>query len=1032
MTPERWQCIREIFNAAIELPQAEGDAFLGRACGGDDDLFNEVRYMVEEHRRSGLLDRPPIKLGFAASATVFQVGQVVVDRYFIVRYVGRGGMGEVYEARDPELGVTVALKTVLSEIANEEPIIARFKREIALSREVAHPNVCKVFDIARHKAEDGREIVFLTMEFLAGETLSAKLDRDGAMKESEALPLLEQMAAALDASHAAGVIHRDFKPSNVMLVPSAGGVRPVITDFGLARKFVAADDSTATLSRNLMGTPGYMAPELLTGAPATFASDVYALGITAYQMVTGGLPFSSDWPLRAAVARVRQPIPSPTVSTRNLDPRWERAILRALDPKPGNRFYPAAQFVAALRGDTGSTAARLLAPFRYLAQTRTRVGFAGAAIVAASVALVGWGEWERARHRLPEEAEVLYRDGVGDIAAGAYFAADKALEEAVKVAPHAPQVRARLAEALLELDSPERAAEQMLQAKREDLSWVSKTDALRIEAIDLAITHEYAAAAAKYAQVVREAGDSAEIEVDLGRAYNNAGKPDDAMRAFRRAAEGPEHSAAAWLRLGMLYGVQRKKKQSDDAFAEADRLYQLTSNLEGIGETALQRGIAATARGELDAGARYLQSALEIAQHAGNWQQEITATLRLSTNAFLAGRTDAAEHYALDGLEMARRHNLDALAIRGLVSLGSAFRLRQNYAGAEQRYRQALDLAGNIHEPHLVAYAHLSLAGLYWDMKRRDQAAAEARQALSFYRPNHYAKEALQSETVIARFQRDTGDYDGALASLRSLLQTAESLHDSQSMALAHGDLGNLLFDRDNFPQALEHYRKSLELAADAQQAAYAAMQCGNTLWRLGQYAESAAMFEKADAAAGKFPPLYLQLLYGRAAMFLSQDRYKEAAEKARSALAAHVVRAAEFDADVYEVLGLSLVRGGNAQAGLAFCERAWNATSSDSDVSEKIEAAIAVVEARIAAGKRDAAREIYRQVEADLGKFPESQWRFFAALGSFDPAFGGRARDALAQLSRAWGEPVYNAYLTRPDVSRLTRHLLRPVSALP
>jgi tetratricopeptide (TPR) repeat protein len=600
----------------------------------------------------------------------------------------------------------------------------------------------------------------------------------------------------------------------------------------------------------------------------------------------------------------------------------------------------------------------------------------------------------------------------------------------VKLAPHAPQVRARLAEALLELDSPERAGEQMLEVKREDLSWLSKSDRLRIDAIDLAITHEYPAAAAKYAQIVRETGDSAEIEVDLGRASNNAGKPDDAIRAFRRAAEGPEHSPAAWLRLGVLYGVQRKKKLSDDAFAEADRLYQLISSLEGIGETALQRGIAATARGELDSGARYLRIALDIAQHAGNWQQEITATLRLSTNAYIADDTQAAERYASDGLEMARNHNLDALAIRGLISLGNAFRLKQDYAGAEKRYREALDLAAGIHEPHLVANSRLSLAGLNWDLRRREQAAAEARQALAFYQPNHYAKEALQSETIIARFQRDTGDYDGALASLRSLLETAESLQDRQSIATAHGDLGNLLFNRDHLPEALEHYHRSLELAVDAQQAGYAAMQCGNTLWRLGRYAEAEAMFEKADAAAGKVPPLYLRLLFGRAAMLLSQDRYQEAEGKARGTMASPIVRDAEFDADANRILGLSLVRGGNVQAGLAFCERAWNAISSGSEMSAKVNAAAGLVEARVAAGKRDAAREILGQIEGDLGKLPETQWRVYAVYSSLDPAYSDRARDVLTQLSRAWGEAVYNTYLTRPDVAKLSRPLFRPLSA--
>ena len=161
--------------------------------------------------------------------TVFHTGQTVAGRYQIVRYLSRGGMGEVYAARDLELGEAVALKTLLPEIAGDESMIARFKQEIALSRKVAHHNVCRVFDLAWHEEENARITMFLTMEFLPGETLSEKVRRDGPMSTDEALPFIAQMGSALDAAHAAGVIHRDFKPSNVMLVPAADGPRATDT-----------------------------------------------------------------------------------------------------------------------------------------------------------------------------------------------------------------------------------------------------------------------------------------------------------------------------------------------------------------------------------------------------------------------------------------------------------------------------------------------------------------------------------------------------------------------------------------------------------------------------------------------------------------------------------------------------------------------------------------------------------------------------------------------------------------------------------
>lgn len=1027
MTPEQLRHIDEVFCSAIELPSAERDEFVRRAFRQENTLYDKVRRMLEAHSQTGALNPPLVAAGQERLPPVFHSGQLAAGRYRIVRFLERGGMGEVYEAQDRELGIPVALKTLLPAIAADELMIARFKREIALSRTVTHRNVCKVFDIARHEREDGGEIVFLTMELLAGETLSAALNRNGAMTEAEALPLLAQMASALDASHRAGVIHRDFKPSNVMLVSEDGVIRAVVMDFGLARKFAATGDDATTVGSKLMGTLNYMAPELLTGAPATFASDMYAFGMTAYQMVAGRLPFSDEPPLAAAIARLRHPVPSPRMLCQNLDTRWETTILRSVDRKPENRFHKAGQFVAALRRETDSTTVTVLQPFRFVARAWARRAMLAAAIIVISAAGIAGAAWERARHRLPPEAQLMYSQGAADIDAGAYFAAGKALEEAVKLAPHAPLMRARLAEALLELDSPERASEQMLQARRENLLWLSKADRLHIEAIDLGITHEYAAAAAKYVQIARKRADNAEIDVDLGRAYGNAGRLDEAISAFRRAAEGPSRSPAAWLRLGEVYAVQRKKKLSEDAFAEADRLYQLTSNLEGIGETALQRGIAATGRSELDTGAEYLRSALHIAQYAGNWQQEITATLRLSTNAYLAGDPTAAERYAGDGLDLARHHNLNALAVRGLVNLGNAFRLKQNYEPAEQRYHEALDLAMEIPELHLVAYCQLSLAGLHWDMKRREEAASEASQALSFYRPHHYAKEALQSEIVIARFQRDGGQYEAALASLLSVLQTAQSLSDTQSMAAAHGDIGNLLFDRDHFPEALVHYRESLELASDAQQIGYAAMQCGNTLWRLGNYVDAEAMFGRADNAAEKFAPLYLQLLYSRAGMLLSQDKTKEAAEKARSAITSNIVRSAEFDANVSDILCLSLVRGGSPQAGLPFCERAWNAVSSSLDTSEKVDVAAAIVEARISAGKRDAALAIFMRMKPDLDYFPEVQWRVTALASLVNPDYRDSARNHLLSLIPILGLS-YTTYRSRPDVDKLSRLIAEPV----
>ncbi|MFY9552421.1 MAG: serine/threonine-protein kinase [Thermoanaerobaculia bacterium] len=187
-------------------------------------------------------------------------GEVLAGRFRITRFIARGGMGEVYEAEDLVLKERVALKTIRADVAGDERTMERFLREVHLARSVTHPNVARTYDIFPQGP-----VTFLTMELLSGETLAQRLARSGRMRPEEALPLVEQMAAALAAAHEAGVVHRDFKSANVMLSPDErrpGGARAVVTDFGLARRNRPGRGSQTSLTATeaVMGTPDYMAP----------------------------------------------------------------------------------------------------------------------------------------------------------------------------------------------------------------------------------------------------------------------------------------------------------------------------------------------------------------------------------------------------------------------------------------------------------------------------------------------------------------------------------------------------------------------------------------------------------------------------------------------------------------------------------------------------------------------------------------------------------------------------------------------------
>jgi tetratricopeptide (TPR) repeat protein len=323
---------------------------------------------------------------------------MVASRYRIVRFIARGGMGEVFEAEDLELGVRVALKTVRPDADEKAQAAERFKREIQLARQVTHPNVCRIFDLARHAGssanDPGRDVLFLTMELLSGETLLDRIRRRGAMGTTEALPLVEQAAAALAAAHRVGVVHRDFKSSNVMLVPAGaeGELRAVVTDFGLARAAPgSASDASLTATAKILGTPAYMAPEQVEGKPVTAAADIYALGIVMYEMVTGRRPFVGDSSLAVAVKRLTEPPPSPRIHIPDLPSIWESVILTCLRRDPSERFAAAEDVPRALRGEKASLTLRLLAAARQ--RTRLVAVTAAAGLLLAGAA----GYWASRR-----------------------------------------------------------------------------------------------------------------------------------------------------------------------------------------------------------------------------------------------------------------------------------------------------------------------------------------------------------------------------------------------------------------------------------------------------------------------------------------------------------------------------------------------------------------------------------------------------------------------------------------------------------
>jgi serine/threonine protein kinase len=303
-------------------------------------LADEVRDLPA----SGSADDPGLP-------TLIQLGALVAGRYRIQHFVARGGMGEVYEAWDELLAERVALKTINPLVASADQVraSARFRQEVQLSRRVADAHVCRIYEFGQHLVRGFGAVSYLTMEFIEGQTLGARLRQGPPLALNEVVELSRQMLRGLGAAHAVGVLHRDFKSDNVLLRAAAsGGLHAVIMDFGLAR--VLGDQAHRFTERHeLVGSAAYMAPEQLEeGAELSEATDVYAFGVVLFEMLTGRLPFEGTAPVAVALRRLSHPAPPPSIHVPELSSGWDQLVLRCLDRSTSRRFASTGEVAAAL------------------------------------------------------------------------------------------------------------------------------------------------------------------------------------------------------------------------------------------------------------------------------------------------------------------------------------------------------------------------------------------------------------------------------------------------------------------------------------------------------------------------------------------------------------------------------------------------------------------------------------------------------------------------------------------------------------
>jgi serine/threonine protein kinase/tetratricopeptide (TPR) repeat protein len=755
VSDDRWQRVKDVMGGALQRPPESRVAYLREACAGDEGLRREVESLLAASSDAGDFFSAPagLKEGRAAerAARRLAVG-TRLGPYEIVSFIGAGGMGEVYRARDPRLDRTVAIKVLPQDLAADADRLRRFEHEARASGTLDHPNILAVHDVGTH---DG--IPYMVTELLEGEPLSEAI-RKGSITRERAAEYAAQVADGLAAAHERGVVHRDVKPDN-LFVTTDGRIK--ILDFGLARlgqpalaQEAASTFTALTRPGTVLGTVGYMSPEQLRGETADARSDVFALGGVLYEMHTGVHPFRRGNEAETVHAILKEE-PLAGVPARGLPLEIRRIVRRCLAKRPEDRYQSARDAARDLRSAAGNASRRSRRRMVVL------VVAAGALLSAAGLALlqtrghpppaptertpVSGADWKSVavlpfQNLSPDPENAYFADGMTEdiltqlakiqdlkVIARTSVMRYKGTEKPVREIARELGVGAVLEGSVRRAGNRVRIAGQLIDASTEQHLWAETYD--RDLQDVFAVQSDVAQRIADALQAKLTAPEKQRIEArptrsveayDLylqGRELYNRFRKDDNEQAivlFQKAVALDPQFALGWAGLGDATGQRAARfgfpRSWLDSGLEASRTALRIDPTLAEGYKAL--GVNLFWKGRIEEGLQATRKAVELKPSYN------PAVANTGFSLFFLGRLDEAVRWHERSVELDPRSGLRT------SFLGSTYDALGDPARAEATLRRALEL-----QPE-IGQVNWYLVTLYLRQGRRREALALARKAL--------------------------------------------------------------------------------------------------------------------------------------------------------------------------------------------------------------------------------------------------------------------------------------------------------------